>query len=120
MSNVSKPLILLTGATGYVGGRVLKALEQAGHRVRCLARRRQFLQPKVAATTEVVGGDVLDPDSLQAALDGVHTAYYMIHSMGARQNFEGIDRQAAEHFADAAGHAGVSRIVYLGGPDGHF
>lgn len=115
MSNVSKPLILLTGATGYVGGRLLKALEQTGHRVRCLARRRQFLQPRVAATTEVVGGDVLDPESLKAALDGVHTAYYMIHSMGSGHDFEAIDRRAAEHFADAARQAGVARIVYLGG-----
>jgi uncharacterized protein YbjT (DUF2867 family) len=114
MRNVSQPLILLTGATGYVGGRLLKALEQAGHRVRCLARRRQFLQPKVAATTEVIGGDVLDPESLKAALDSVHTAYYMIHSMGSRHNFEVMDRQAAENFADAARQAGVARIVYLG------
>jgi uncharacterized protein YbjT (DUF2867 family) len=115
MSNVSKPLILLTGATGYVGGRLLKALEQAEHQVRCLARRPQFLQPKVAATTEVVGGDLLDPENLNAALDGVHTAYYMIHSMGSRHDFEAMDRQAAGNFADAARRAGVARIVYLGG-----
>lgn len=115
MSNVSKPLILLTGATGYVGGRLLKALEQAGQRVRCLARRPQFLRPKVAATTEVAVGDVLDPESLNAALDGVHTAYYMIHSMSSPHDFEAMDRQAAENFADAARQAGVARIVYLGG-----
>lgn len=112
---MSKSLILLTGATGYVGGRLLKALEQADHRVRCLARRPHFLQPKVAATTEVVGGDVLEPDSLKVALDGVHTAYYLIHSMGSRQDFEVMDRQAAENFAEAAHRAGVARIIYLGG-----
>jgi uncharacterized protein YbjT (DUF2867 family) len=66
-------------------------------------------------TTEVVGGDVLDPESLKAALDGVHTAYYMIHSMASSHNFETIDRQAAELFADAARQSGVARIMYLGG-----
>jgi uncharacterized protein YbjT (DUF2867 family) len=115
MRDKQEALILLTGATGYVGGRLLKALEQAGHRVRCLARQPQFLQAKVSPTTEAVRGDVLDPPSLIAALDGVHTAYYLIHSMRSKQDFEVIDRQAAEHFADAARQAGVARIVYLGG-----
>jgi uncharacterized protein YbjT (DUF2867 family) len=115
MSDGSQPLILLTGASGYVGGRLLKALEQSGRRLRCLARQTQFLQPKVSLTTEVVPGDVLQPESLKAALAGVHTAYYLIHSMGSRQNFEIIDRQGAENFAGAARQAGVSRIIYLGG-----
>lgn len=115
MSETHERLILLTGATGYVGGRLLKALEQAGHRVRCLARQPQFLQAKVGPTTEVVSGDVLAPESLRAALDGVHTAYYLIHSMRSTQDFEAVDRQAAEHFADAARQAGVARMVYLGG-----
>jgi uncharacterized protein YbjT (DUF2867 family) len=114
-STGSKPLILLTGATGYVGGRLLKALEQAGHRVRCLVRRPHFLRSRVAATTEVVAGDVLAPESLKAALHGVHTAYYLIHSMGSGQNFAAMDRQAAENFASAARQAGVARMVYLGG-----
>ncbi|WP_089721566.1 SDR family oxidoreductase [Candidatus Entotheonella palauensis] len=115
MSDTSTPLILLTGATGYVGGRLLKALEQTGHRVRCLARRPQFLQPKVGPTTDVWAGDVLDPPSLSAALEGVHTAYYLIHSMNSTQDFEDTDRRAAEYFATAAKQAGVARIVYLGG-----
>ena len=115
MSKTQHPLILLTGATGYIGGRFLKTLEQAGHRVRCLARRPEFLRPKVGPETEVVRGDVLDPQSLVAALHGVHTAYYLIHSMSSAQDFEAIDRQAAENFADAARRAGVSRIIYLGG-----
>ena len=110
-----KPLILLTGATGYVGGRLLEALEQAGQRVRCLARRPHFLQLKVAVTTEVVTGDALDAASLLKALNGVHTAYYLIHSMGSQRDFESLDRRAAAHFADAARQAGVARIVYLGG-----
>jgi uncharacterized protein YbjT (DUF2867 family) len=112
---MQQDLILLTGATGYVGGRLLKALEHTGHRVRCLARRPQYLQPKVGPTTEIVRGDVLDPASLIAALDGGHTAYYLIHAMRSTQDFEAVDRQAAAHFADAARQAGVARIVYLGG-----
>ncbi|MBC7541938.1 MAG: SDR family oxidoreductase [Candidatus Sericytochromatia bacterium] len=108
-------LILLTGATGYVGGRLLQALEQSGHRLRCMARRPDFLTPKVAPSTDVVAGDVLDADSLATALQGVHTAYYLIHSMGATGSFEEQDRLAAANFATAAKTAGVARIIYLGG-----
>ncbi len=109
-----KPLVLLTGATGYIGGRLLKALEDAGRRVRCLARRPEFLAPRVGPGTEVVGGDVLDRDSLAAAMNGVHTTYYLVHSM-AVEDFEETDRRAASNFAEAAGSAGVQRIIYLGG-----
>jgi uncharacterized protein YbjT (DUF2867 family) len=70
-----KPLILLTGATGYVGGRLLKALQQAGHHVRCLVRRPAFLSARVAPTTEVASGDVLDQGTLPAAMQGVQVAY---------------------------------------------
>ena len=108
-------LILLTGATGYVGGRLLPALEQNGYRVRCLARRPEFLEPKVAAATEIVAGDVLHPASLDAALRGVRAAYYLVHSMGSSGSFEKNDREAARNFAAAAKAAGVERIIYLGG-----
>ena len=108
-------LILLTGATGYVGGRLLQALEQKGHRVRCLARRPEFLKPRVAAATEIVAGDVLDRNSLDAALSGVSVAYYLVHSMGSAGSFEENDRQAARNFGAAAKVAGVERIIYLGG-----
>jgi uncharacterized protein YbjT (DUF2867 family) len=107
--------ILLTGASGYVGGRLLKALEGRGERVRCLARRPEFLRPRVGASTEVVQGDVLDLESLRWALEGVDVAYYMVHSMGSLGDFEEEDRRAAENFAAAAREAGVRRIVYLGG-----
>lgn len=110
-----EPLILLTGATGYVGGRLLKALESSGRRVRCLARRPDFLQPKVAPSTEVVAGDVLDKSSLNKGLQGVHTAYYLVHSMGSAGAFEEEDRRAARNFGEAAAQAGVQRIIYLGG-----
>jgi len=107
--------ILLTGATGYVGGRLLKALEEAGHAVRCLARRPEFLQERVGPATEVVQGDCLQPESLSAALEGIDTAYYLVHSMGSGRNFESQDRQAAHNFGSAARQAGVRRIIYLGG-----
>jgi uncharacterized protein YbjT (DUF2867 family) len=108
-------LILLTGATGYVGGRLLPLLEQRGDRVRCLTRRPEALLGRVEGTTEVVAGDVLDRASLTAALAGVDTAFYFVHSMGAYRDFEEEDRIAAENFARAAASAGVRRIIYLGG-----
>ena len=110
-----KPLILLTGATGYVGGRLLKALQQAGHHVRCLARRPAFLSARVAPTTEVASGDVLDQGTLPAAMQGVQVAYYLVHSMGSRKAFDEEDRWAARNFGEAARDAGVQRLIYLGG-----
>lgn len=108
--------VLLTGATGYVGGRLLRVLEERGYRLRCLVRRPEHLRPRLKAGTEVVGGDCLDPSSLGPALQHVHTAYYLVHSMGApRGDFEEQDRTAARNFAEAARGAGVRRIVYLGG-----
>src|SRR5918993_6108904 len=72
--------ILLTGASGYVGGRLLSALEHDGHRVRCLARRPEMLPTRADSATQVVAGDVLDRTSLDAALEGIETAYYLVHS----------------------------------------
>jgi uncharacterized protein YbjT (DUF2867 family) len=110
-----KPLILVTGASGYVGGRLLKALLAAGHRVRCLVRRPENLRTAGIAGAEVVAGDVLDPGSLRVAMAGVNTAFYLVHSMGSAGSFEEEDRRAARNFADAARAVGVSRIIYLGG-----
>jgi uncharacterized protein YbjT (DUF2867 family) len=110
-----KPLILVTGATGYVGGQLLKALLAAGHRVRCLARQPEVLRAHAPAGAEVVAGDVLDASSVGAAMEGVHTAYYLVHSMGSAGSFEEQDRAAAQIFGNAAREAGVRRIVYLGG-----
>ena len=109
------PLILLTGASGYVGGRLLRALENQSARVRCLARRPKALSPRVGPGTEVVSGDVLDRPSLDAALRGVDTAFYLVHSMGSSGSFEEADRLAAENFGQAALAAGVKGIIYLGG-----
>src|SRR5450432_2885926 len=110
-----RPLVLLTGASGYIGGRLLKELEKAGWTVRCLARRPDFLRPKVDAPTEVVKADCLDRSSLVPAMAGVQTAYYLVHSMGSSGKFEQEDREAAQNFADVARDSGVRRIVYLGG-----
>jgi uncharacterized protein YbjT (DUF2867 family) len=108
-------MILLTGASGYVGGRLLPALEARGYRVRCLARRPEVLAPRVGPSTEVVAGDVLDRSSLDAPFRGVDTAYYLVHSMGSSGSFEEADREAARNFGAAAQAAGVGRIIYLGG-----
>jgi uncharacterized protein YbjT (DUF2867 family) len=109
------PLILLTGGTGYIGGRLLKALEASGRPVRCLARRPHLLQARVGPGTEVVAGDCLDCSTLMPSMAGGHTAYYLIHSIGSPRGFEEEDRQAAKNFANAACQAGVQRIIYLGG-----
>ena len=114
----SRPLILLTGASGYVGGRLLDALLERGSRVRCLARRPESLRSRAAAGVDVVRGDILDGSSLGRALAGVHTAVYLVHSMGSSGSFEEEDRRGARNFADAARAAGVRRIVYLGGLGG--
>ena len=111
----SNERILLTGATGYVGGRLLPRLERLGSRVRCAVRRPEALRDRVSPTTEVVVADVLDQASLDAALTGMDTAFYLIHSMGTDRDFEQEDRIAAENFAEAATVAGVKRIIYLGG-----
>lgn len=108
-------LVLLTGATGYVGGRLLRRLEKRGQALRCLARRTEDLAARVAPTTELIAGDVLKPQTLGPALEGVSTAYYLIHSMGSDRDFEERDRVAARNFAAAAEKAGVRRIIYLGG-----
>lgn len=108
-------LILFTGATGYVGGRLLTLLQQRGVPVRCVTRRPEALRDRVSATTEVVQGDVFEPASLRSAFEGVETAYYFVHSMGDNRDFEAQDRIAAENFAKAATAAGVRRLIYLGG-----
>ncbi len=108
-------LILVTGATGYVGGRLVPRLLEAGYRVRCLVRdkTRLFGHPWLD-DVEVVEGDVLKPETLPAAMQGITAAYYLIHGMKGGQVFADRDMIAADHFASAARQAGVQRIIYLG------
>src|SRR4051812_844479 len=112
-----RPPVLLTGGSGYVGGRLIPLLEQRRAALRCLARDVERMRSRVRPTTEVVRGDVLDRHSLEVALRGVHTAYYLVHLMSGAgsKEFEREDRQAALNFAGAAREAGVRRIIYLGG-----
>jgi len=104
--------VLVTGATGFVGRRLVPALLDAGHEVTALVRDAGRYDPPPGV--RVVVGDLLDPGSFDAALD-VEAAYYLVHSMTARDDFADRDRRAAENFAHAASTAGVERVLYLGG-----
>lgn len=113
--NQKRPVVLLTGASGYVGGKLLPILEAKGVTLRCLARKPEKLRAVMAPSTEIIRGDVLNQDSLNVALQGVEIAYYLVHLMAGSGDFEREDRQAAKNFAEAAKKAGVRRIIYLGG-----
>ncbi|WP_254279660.1 NAD(P)H-binding protein [Haloarcula marina] len=105
--------VLVTGATGFVGGHLVPALRAAGHDVRALVRDPSAYDPP--AGVEVVTGDLLDPDSFADAFSGVDAAYYLVHSMRAGSDYAERDRRAAANFREAADAAGVDRVVYLGG-----
>jgi len=120
--NDEKPSVLLTGVTGFIGGRLLYALDQEGVRVRSLVRSKTKIKINgmLNNVMEVVTGDLLDSASLPPAMEGIETAYYLVHSMGGRnerqaRNFAESDNAAARNFLSAAEAAGVNRIIYLGG-----
>ncbi|MEU5987920.1 SDR family oxidoreductase [Spirillospora sp. NPDC047418] len=106
----------MTGASGYIGGRLVPALLDAGYRVRCMARSARRLRDHPwAGRVEIVEADATDPEATRRALDGVDVAYYLIHAIGRPGGFADSDRRAARTFAGAARDAGARRLVYLGG-----
>jgi uncharacterized protein YbjT (DUF2867 family) len=109
-------VVMVAGATGYVGRRLVPELLAAGHRVRCLARRpEELMQEDWADRVEVVRADVLQPKTLEDAFRGVRAAYYLIHSIGTTPDWHERDRRAAINFRRAAEQAGTRQIIYLGG-----
>ena len=114
---MSSPLnCLVTGASGYIGGRLVPELLSAGYAVRCMARDPGKLSDRPwSDDVEIAVADVMDGGAVRRALEGVDVAYYLIHSLGTDASFEQRDRDAAQTFAAAAKAAGVQRIVYLGG-----
>ncbi|MBR7678237.1 SDR family oxidoreductase [Streptomyces daliensis] len=110
------PLCLVTGATGYIGGRLVPELLDAGYRVRCLARDPNRLRDQPwRQRVEVTTGDVTRAETLPAAFEDVEVAYYLVHALGSGSDFERVDREAARSFGRAAKEAGAGRLVYLGG-----
>ena len=116
-----RPSALVTGSTGYIGGRLIPALLEAGFRVRALARHPERLRDREwHDEVEIAEGDATDDDDLRGALTDVDVAYYLIHALGTGATFADRDRQTAETFAKAAAEVRLGRIVYLGGlfPEG--
>jgi len=108
--------ILLTGATGYIGSQLKeKLLQDENVRLRLFVRNAGKVKESVGRRVEVYEGSTFDKDSLRKAIEGVDVAYYLIHSMGAKGDFEELDRISAENFREACIAAGVKRIIYLGG-----
>jgi uncharacterized protein YbjT (DUF2867 family) len=108
--------ILVTGATGYIGGRLVPRLLEMGYRVRCLVRDPSRLQGRAwQGQVEIVAGDVFQPDSLARAMEGVQAAYYLVHSLAGGADFHERDMTAARNFGAAARAAGIARILFLGG-----
>src|SRR3954465_3031857 len=118
---IVSPTILLTGATGYVGGQLLPRLLADGHEVRCLVRDRQRARAALGdARVSLVEGDVVTGRGLDEAAAGADVAYYLVHSMGGSGDgdFARRARDAARAFGEAMAHAGVGRTIYLGGLEG--
>jgi uncharacterized protein YbjT (DUF2867 family) len=113
---MANKLVLVTGATGYIASRLIPTLLERGYAVRCLVRHPQRLKTRAwFPYVEVVQGDVSDPPSLAIAMDGIHTGYYLVHSMASGHGYIPLELAGARNFASAAEQAGVKQIIYLGG-----
>jgi uncharacterized protein YbjT (DUF2867 family) len=114
------PRVLVLGASGYIGSNLVPQLAASGVRVRAASRNPEVLAARCWTGVDLVAADALKPETLPAALAGIETAYYLVHSMASGLGFGRLDVEAAANFAAAAARAGVTRIVYLGGliPDG--
>jgi uncharacterized protein YbjT (DUF2867 family) len=113
---LTPPLILVTGATGYIASRLIPRLLDSGYRVRALARNPRRLYGRAwFDQIDVVQADVTLPHTLPAALEGVHTAYYLVHNMAQGRGYTALELESARAFASAAEQAGVEHIIYLGG-----
>jgi uncharacterized protein YbjT (DUF2867 family) len=113
---MGKELILVTGATGYIASRLIPELLKKGYRIRCLVRQPLRLKARTwFPYVEIAIGDVMAPSSLASAMDGVHTAYYLVHNMSSGQGYTSLELSGAQNFAIAAEQAGVEHIIYLGG-----
>lgn len=105
--------VLVTGATGFVGERLVEPLLDAGHEVRVFVRdAADYRGPR---GVDVYEGDLLEPETIPAALEGIDAVYYLVHSMGGGGEFEEMDRKLAANVRDAASEAGTDRVIYLGG-----
>lgn len=111
----SSPNILISGASGYIGGRLVRRFMEDGVAVRAMGRRPEVLHDRFGDDIAVVHGDVMESESLEAALDGIKTAYYLVHALDVAGDFESIELHGARNFAAASQAAGVERIIYLGG-----
>ena len=113
---MTQKLILVTGASGYIASRLIPRLLEQEYPVRAMARRPEQLAPRSWSNrVELIGGDITHPSSFEAALDGVHTAYYLVHNMTMGRGYTRIETEAARNFTFAAKTAGVQHIIYLGG-----
>ena len=107
--------VLVLGASGYIGANLVPRLVEHGYRVRAAARNPKVLEGRGWEQVERVAADVLQPATLETALQNIDVAYYLVHSMAAGHNFGRLDLEAADNFARAAAHACIERIIYLGG-----